>query len=1446
MSRLSDCLGKVASHLQKGKQANPLTKTITERMERDVQRLTEKKMGEGLKEPEAHLAAAKEIVGKHLETTKGHLEDARKNQKLQADYEQPPVRTEMFVEKPEPKSAPPEPAKVSNAPEAKETTKETVSDDRPRSSRVPEQYTAKELGLPEVMQESHKAKIARALYENKPVHAGEAKRFGLEIPEHYKVGSDDIARPQGESKEPKLSLSSEPSPEPSKKVSQLNVSRAIERLRNTPLGRKLLRTAHIVPDWERTVSHPANKDRNFSGKEINVIKQAQGFYDPETGKTFVIRDNIVLKPGETPEQAVVRVLMHERIGHDGMAWMRANDPEFEKLYHDIAKDIPKSELDEIAQRYGYDKVNDRDRIIGEWFAQNVERLSPEKLPDPRSLLGRMWQAVKDFINRLTGKQTATDQMVRDLAAAIAHSDEALEPRTGSGEVEPMPTRAVREGSVVTPQEDRAYMDAVEKGDTETTQKMVDEAAKKVGYEHVVFHGTKGEPFNEFKKTEGPNAWYGEGVYVTRSPEGAKWYSGKEGNIINGYAKAEKTYHLTSNDQMDSVSAKKLTDRLKSEGYDSIEVTGKDPSSNELILFDPSQIKSADPITRDANGKVIPLSERFNPKSNDIRFSRGPSDIEASIPQVLKDAGTFIKDKAGDALDMIKEGQKVKKFTPFRKAIGKFGSTLQQASLAGRDFQREFKKAVPDKLTRRAIGAYIEADGNTQVLDQQAQLSTGEAKAKYEKAQKLTPEEKQWADKVSQTYDDLGQQAIASGILDAGSLKQNYLTKIWKQSLSPAKQKQFAGFATKLASTFKFGKKSTWNNFFQGEQAGFTPHTDDPMELLPIYQMEMAKSIGTRNLAKDLLSLKAQDGAPLAVPIGGSIDTGTVNPGDPSLITNRVPAKQNAAGEDVDYRRLDNPALKKWKWVDKTPAGDDVLMNGELAVHPEIYSHMKNMLGRSAIKEWYESPSTTLGQSVAKKAVKIADVLNSGVKQSMLSFSPFHIVQEATHAVGHKVSPFSFEKIDPSNPAHQDAMAHGLQLAGDQTSMDQWMEGASGKGWMDKIPGIGKLNQAIGDFTFHDYIPGLKLKTYEAALGRNMDRFKDDISSGKLTKDDVKALTADQVNNAYGHLDYKAMGSNPTIEHLLRLTLLAPDFLRARLGFTKQAIQGLTSKTGREQLNAMAVLAGTFYTGARILNALINDGDTKAKEAPFGVMVGDRVYTMRSVPEDIYKALTSPRQFVSGRLSPLTTRTAMEALTGRDYRGQLISSGDTAINAFLQAVPLSARELPWIKDLTTTTSQNPISPWEQFMSTLGVHANRYSPISATYRNLNDWEKSQGKPDKGIQPVSRYAQLRYALEDNNPEKAKDEWDALVKKEHDQNPKVPLSQLKEKLAKGFHSSEMRGFADNAQEEREFYRSLDPDQKAQFKEATKLKSSIWKRFRSVTGHGKELSSEAKDRLSS
>jgi hypothetical protein len=195
---------------------------------------------------------------------------------------------------------------------------------------------------------------------------------------------------------------------------------------------------------------------------------------------------------------------------------------------------------------------------------------------------------------------------------------------------------------------------------ETAQKMVDEAAKESGYTVKGYHGT-GENFNIFseEKISGRNVW-GKAFYFGTSKgiadDYASYRASKGGNyrIVNAALKMNnpfiphKSQLGTAEEILDTwfsdmwKSSRQLgigyiqgkldnspldllqfiaehnnvevKDVLQKYGFDSVKDGG------ELVVFNSNQIKSADPVTYDDNGNVIPLSERFNDDDVDIRYS----------------------------------------------------------------------------------------------------------------------------------------------------------------------------------------------------------------------------------------------------------------------------------------------------------------------------------------------------------------------------------------------------------------------------------------------------------------------------------------------------------------------------------------------------------------------------------------------------------------------------------------------------------------------------------------------------------------------------------------------------------------------------------------------------------------------------------------------------------
>ena len=296
-------------------------------------------------------------------------------------------------------------------------------------------------------------------------------------------------------------------------------------------------------------------------------------------------------------------------------------------------------------------------------------------------------------------------------------------------------------------EDKKYLDAVKSGDMDTAQRMVDEAAKKTGYDTDAYHGTNQGSFTVFdwsKTQRADGGFYGRGHYFTKSENMAKmygeriirgklklgktfvWseqvnsYEGKkppellsrnvvsrinlakifpdifasqkmhyweydatkgenvekvikwgdlegavknlsDGLVLRAYADGTYRWHtegrfwevpvgesfsskedaedgkffaainalpekydgLLQNMSFDDQTTytqqygTEITEALKKSGYESAMDT---PEGGEIVVFGSSQIKSADPVTYDDNGNVIPLSERFNANNSDIRYA----------------------------------------------------------------------------------------------------------------------------------------------------------------------------------------------------------------------------------------------------------------------------------------------------------------------------------------------------------------------------------------------------------------------------------------------------------------------------------------------------------------------------------------------------------------------------------------------------------------------------------------------------------------------------------------------------------------------------------------------------------------------------------------------------------------------------------------------------------
>lgn len=186
--------------------------------------------------------------------------------------------------------------------------------------------------------------------------------------------------------------------------------------------------------------------------------------------------------------------------------------------------------------------------------------------------------------------------------------------------------------------DSEYNDAVKRGDKKTMQALVLEAAEHAMPSSVirdadgkllpVYHWTNAS-FNSFDRSYARTGNEMDGFFFAPDAESTREYGN---NAVRAYLNITNPAYDPYLDRTHEDSGTLLRERLAYEGYDGV-IRTENGKIVEYMAFDPEQIKSAEPVVYDDNSKVIPLSERFNSKSRDVRYSNRDVDLTAKYPQL---------------------------------------------------------------------------------------------------------------------------------------------------------------------------------------------------------------------------------------------------------------------------------------------------------------------------------------------------------------------------------------------------------------------------------------------------------------------------------------------------------------------------------------------------------------------------------------------------------------------------------------------------------------------------------------------------------------------------------------------------------------------------------------------------------------------------------------------
>ena len=156
---------------------------------------------------------------------------------------------------------------------------------------------------------------------------------------------------------------------------------------------------------------------------------------------------------------------------------------------------------------------------------------------------------------------------------------------------------------------------------EELQRMVDEAAKAAGYNTEGWHYS-GEKFTEFDILNARRSSDIQGFFFMDTRDKYKEYGPIEYKVAlrlqNPANQTTLMYGFSPASTNDA--GVKQRERLIKQGYDGVIISREEGEMDyaEIIVFNPNQIKSADPLTYD-NRNIIPLSQRFDSSNNDIRY-----------------------------------------------------------------------------------------------------------------------------------------------------------------------------------------------------------------------------------------------------------------------------------------------------------------------------------------------------------------------------------------------------------------------------------------------------------------------------------------------------------------------------------------------------------------------------------------------------------------------------------------------------------------------------------------------------------------------------------------------------------------------------------------------------------------------------------------------------------
>lgn len=504
-------------------------------------------------------------------------------------------------------------------------------------------------------------------------------------------------------------------------------------------------------------------------------------------------------------------------------------------------------------------------------------------------------------------------------------------------------------------------------------------------------------------------------------------------------------------------------------------------------------------------------------------------VKAELEKRIKTTETFT-DVADDPKYVNNEPIELMPTAKAKTIREQYIGNLNEQKLEGIKLAERLEKLAPKE--QEALTFYNEAMGDASILkrwldDSSQQLSP--YKKYIEQALNLSPEAQKAADMMQQYYKEVGAQSLDLGTIKA--VRENYNNRRYMPDEGLAKteiNKKGLSTATQHA------KKRVYGTTHEAITDGMVPETLKANELLSIHSEEMAKVNTNAKLIKSL--------------------------------------RENGLG---DYTKA-SVAPKGYKIIEglsretpiTTPEGEPAIMRRNFIMPEELADGLKAITDKL-------TPVGKLG--------KAYDKTSSFMKTIDLSLSLFHDLTMVMQAAYQGNLNNVLKKFDINSEGfhemEKDFVKHTGITSRLETNADivRNLRDAGGKlADLPIIKQIAALNDKHSEFLFGKMQRWLKVMDYQKKVakfaGKNFELSEAELITGKKQ-------IAQEVNAAYGGLNWEALGITPNALKALRRTLLAPDWtLSNAFLVAKVAQRGPGGQAARNHF-IKAALGGLMATEA---------------------------------------------------------------------------------------------------------------------------------------------------------------------------------------------------------------------------------------------------------------------------